>query len=88
MLVDYLPFIAMLLALGPLLAFFGTGHFTGFGIIASELFPTSFRGLAMGLTYNFGRAISALPIASICCSPPERVPADWPLRSWRRGKSL
>jgi MFS family permease len=50
---------AMLLALGPLLAFFGTGHFTGFGIIASELFPTSFRGLAMGLTYNFGRAISA-----------------------------
>lgn len=51
--------VAMLLALGPLLAFFGTGHFTGFGIIASELFPTSFRGLAMGLTYNFGRAISA-----------------------------
>ncbi|MGE5327120.1 MAG: MFS transporter [Deltaproteobacteria bacterium] len=50
---------AMLLVLGPLLAFFGTGHFTGFGIIASELFPTSFRGLAMGLTYNFGRAISA-----------------------------
>jgi MFS family permease len=50
---------AALLALGPLLAFFGTGHFTGFGIIASELFPTSFRGLAMGLTYNFGRAISA-----------------------------
>ena len=50
---------AILLVLGPLLAFFGTGHFTGFGIITSELFPTSFRGLAMGLTYNFGRAISA-----------------------------
>lgn len=48
-----------LLVLGPLLAFFGTGHFTGFGIIAAELFPTSFRGLAMGLTYNFGRALSA-----------------------------
>jgi MFS family permease len=48
-----------LLALGPILAFFGTGHFTGFGIIASELFPTSIRGLAMGLTYNFGRALSA-----------------------------
>ncbi len=48
-----------LLLLGPVVAFFGTGHFTGFGIIASELFPTSFRGLAMGLTYNFGRALSA-----------------------------
>ncbi|PYV05754.1 MAG: MFS transporter [Acidobacteria bacterium] len=48
-----------LLALGPLLAFFGTGHFTGFGIITAELFPTSFRASAMGLTYNFGRALSA-----------------------------
>lgn len=50
---------ATLFILGPLVAFFGTGHFTGFGIIASELFPTSFRASAMGLTYNFGRAVSA-----------------------------
>jgi MFS family permease len=50
---------AGLLLLGPLLAFFGTGHFTGFGIITAELFPTSFRAAAMGLTYNFGRALSA-----------------------------
>lgn len=50
---------ASLLLLGPLLAFFGTGHFTGFGIITAELFPTSFRASAMGLTYNFGRAFSA-----------------------------
>jgi MFS family permease len=48
-----------LLVVGPLLAFFGTGHFTGFGIITAELFPTSFRASAMGLTYNFGRALSA-----------------------------
>jgi len=48
-----------LLVLGPLVAFFGTGHFTGFGIITAELFPTSFRASAMGLTYNFGRAVSA-----------------------------
>ncbi len=48
-----------LLILGPLVAFFGTGHFTGFGIIAAEVFPTSFRASAMGLTYNFGRAVSA-----------------------------
>lgn len=48
-----------LLLLGPLVAFFGTGHFTGFGVITSELFPTSFRASAMGLTYNAGRALSA-----------------------------
>jgi MFS family permease len=48
-----------LLVVGPLLAFFGTGHFTGFGVITAELFPTSFRASAMGLTYNFGRALSA-----------------------------
>jgi MFS family permease len=48
-----------LLVIGPLLAFFGTGHFTGFGVITAELFPTSFRATAMGLTYNFGRALSA-----------------------------
>jgi MFS family permease len=49
----------MLLVVGPLLAFFGTGHFTGFGIITAELFPTAIRVSAMGLTYNFGRALSA-----------------------------
>ena len=48
-----------LLVVGPLLAFFGTGHFTGFGVMTSELFPTRFRASAMGLTYNFGRAASA-----------------------------
>jgi MFS family permease len=48
-----------LLLLGPLLAFFGTGHFTGFGIIAAELFPTEIRASAMGLAYNFGRVFSA-----------------------------
>jgi MFS family permease len=48
-----------LLLLGPLLAFFGTGHFTGFGIITAELFPTRVRASAMGLTYNAGRIFSA-----------------------------
>lgn len=51
---------ASLLILGPIVAFFGTGHFTGFGIITAELFPTSFRASAMGFTYNFGRALSAV----------------------------
>ena len=35
-----------------------------------------------------GLDISALPIASICCSPPERVPAAWVRRSWSLGKRL
>ncbi|MGH9430496.1 MAG: MFS transporter [Terriglobia bacterium] len=48
-----------LLAIGPALAFFGTGHFTGFGIITAELFPTAHRATIMGLTYNFGRGLSA-----------------------------
>jgi MFS family permease len=48
-----------LLVIGPLVAFCGTGYFSGFGAIASELFPTEIRGTAMGLTYNLGRAVSA-----------------------------
>ncbi len=53
-----------LLGLGPLVAFFGTGFFSGFGAIASELFPTEIRATAMGLSYNVGRGISAVaPLA-------------------------
>ena len=35
-----------------------------------------------------GRAISARPIASICCSPPDIVPAAWLTRSLSRGNSV
>jgi MFS family permease len=49
----------VLMWLGPLVAFFGTGYFSGFGAIAAEVFPTSFRATAMGLTYNVGRLLSA-----------------------------
>jgi MFS family permease len=52
--------LAWLLALGPLVGFFGTGYFSGFGAVASELFPTEVRATAMGLTYNIGRGFSAL----------------------------
>ena len=48
-----------LLAIGPLVGFFGTGYFSGFVVIASELFPTSLRATAMGLVYNIGRIVSA-----------------------------
>jgi MFS family permease len=49
-----------LLIVGPCLAFFGTGYFSGFGAVTSELFPTSVRATAQGLTYNIGRLFSAL----------------------------
>jgi MFS family permease len=48
-----------LLILGPLVGFFGTGYFSGFSVIASELFPTALRATAMGFVYNIGRLTSA-----------------------------
>ncbi len=48
-----------LLWLGPLVGFWGSGYFSGFAVIASELFPTSIRASAMGFTYNTGRVVSA-----------------------------
>jgi len=50
----------LLLALGPLVGFFGHGYFSVFGAMLSELFPTRVRGTAQGLVYNIGRAFSAL----------------------------
>jgi MFS family permease len=49
-----------LLLLGPFLAFFGTGYFSGFGAITAEIFPTRIRASAQGFTYNIGRGLSAL----------------------------
>jgi MFS family permease len=49
-----------LLLLGPFVAFFGTGYFSGFGAVASEIFPTSIRATALGVTYNSGRLLSAV----------------------------
>jgi MFS family permease len=48
-----------LLVIGPLVGFFGTGYFSGFSVITSELFPTALRGSAMGFVYNSGRLLSA-----------------------------
>jgi MFS family permease len=48
-----------LLALGPITSFFATGHFSGFGAVTAELYPTSIRATAQGFTYNVGRIASA-----------------------------
>ncbi len=49
-----------LFLLGPLVAYFGTGHFSGFGALTAELYPTSVRATAQGITYNAGRIVSAV----------------------------
>ncbi|MCA1585622.1 MAG: MFS transporter [Acidobacteria bacterium] len=48
-----------LFLLGPFVAFFGTGYFSGFGAISAEIFPTAIRATAQGVTYNIGRLASA-----------------------------
>ena len=48
-----------LLLIGPLVGFFGTGYFSGFGAITAEIFPTAVRASAQGITYNLGRGVSA-----------------------------
>ena len=47
------------LILGPFIGFFGTGFYSGFGSIFSEIFPTRARGTAQGFCYNVGRGVSA-----------------------------
>ena len=49
----------ILLLLGPFVAFFGTGFFSGFGAVTAELYPTSIRATAQGFCYNIGRIASA-----------------------------
>ncbi|HEY1493670.1 MAG TPA: MFS transporter [Candidatus Solibacter sp.] len=51
---------ALLLALGPLVGFFGHGYFSALGAMAAELFPAAVRTTAQGFGYNAGRALSGL----------------------------
>ncbi len=48
-----------LLVLGPFVAFFATGYFSGFGAVTAEIYPTDIRATAQGFTYNMGRIASA-----------------------------
>jgi MFS family permease len=50
----------VLLLLGPLVAFFATGYFSGFGAVTAEIYPTAVRATAQGFTYNLGRLASAV----------------------------
>jgi MFS family permease len=48
-----------LLLVGPFVGFFGAGHFSGFGAVTAEIYPTRIRATAQGFTYNIGRVASA-----------------------------
>ena len=48
------------LVFGTVVAFFGTGMFSGSGIVASEIFPTRLRARALGFTYNGARTLSSV----------------------------
>jgi len=50
----------LLMILGIITAFFGTGFFSGSGIIGSEIFPTRLRARALGFTYNGARTMSSI----------------------------
>jgi MFS family permease len=50
----------VVLVLGTVVAFFGTGFFSGSGIIGSEIFPTRVRARALGFTYNGARTLSSI----------------------------
>jgi MFS family permease len=49
-----------LLVAGPLLGFFASGTFSGFGPYLSELFPSAVRGAGQGFTYNLGRGVAGI----------------------------
>lgn len=50
----------VLVVVGTLVAFFGTGIFSGSGIMGSEIFPTAVRARALGFTYNGARTLSSV----------------------------
>jgi MFS family permease len=52
------PFI--LLALGPLIGYFGYGYFSMFGGFVAELYPAAVRATGQGTSYNIGRMAGAI----------------------------
>ena len=64
----YLQFVTadwQLYVAGPLLGYFASGIFSGFGAFLSELFPGGVRATAQGFCYNFGRGVAGLAPALI-----------------------
>ena len=62
----------VLLALGPLLGYFGYGYFSMFGGFVAELYPAAVRATGQGTSYNIGRmagAVAPLTIGVIATLP-------------------
>jgi MFS family permease len=55
----------VLLALGPLIGYFGYGYFSMFGGFVAELYPAAVRATGQGTSYNIGRMAGALGPATI-----------------------
>jgi predicted MFS family arabinose efflux permease len=55
----------ILLAIGPLLGFFGHGYFSVIGSLAAEMFPPSVRNTAQGFCYNAGRGLAGFAPATV-----------------------
>ena len=66
---------ALLLAMGPLVGFFGHGYFSALGAMAAELFPAAVRTTAQGFCYNVGRALAGVRSGDGGC-------AGGPARDW------
>lgn len=49
-----------LIVAGPLLGYFASGIFSGFGPYLSELFPSDVRGAGQGFCYNLGRGVAGI----------------------------
>jgi MFS family permease len=49
---------AVLMAIGPLVGYFGHGYFSVLGALMAELFPAPVRATAQGFCYNIGRALA------------------------------
>jgi len=49
-----------LIALSPLLGYFGHGYFSLFGGFLAELYPAEVRATGQGTSYNLGRTLGAL----------------------------
>src|SRR5262249_54793778 len=54
------PEQGLIVILGAVVGLFGTGFFSGSGLVGSEIFPTSIRARALGFTYNGARALSCI----------------------------
>jgi MFS family permease len=61
-----------LLLLGPIVGYFGSGHFSMFGGFIAELFPAHVRATGQGTSYNIGRmagAVAPFTIGALAALP-------------------